>query len=374
MREADLVVGAVLVPGGKAPKLVTRGRSSRKMEQGSVVVDVAVDQGGCIETCRPTTHDNPTYEVARRRPLLRRQHAGRRPADHHVGAHQHDRPYARKIADLGLVEAVQPGQGARSRASTPTAATSRTRPSPRTSATTTCTGDALRRAGANLARASETPPARPAPRRAKASPGCSFFGVRGGAGFGVAAVLEAHTLSALSTALRCSGAQGGAGIWTFDNHRTKQEFEGLVLAHLDPLYSAALRLTKNERDAEDLVQDTCMRAYRFFDKFERGTNIKAWLFKILTNTFINRYRRKVKERNVTEGSEREAVHEAFISRDASDYAANPEQYMFDRLLSDDVLQAIDGLPIDFRLVVILADLQEFSYKEIAEILEFRWER
>ncbi|HEY1332773.1 MAG TPA: sigma factor, partial [Myxococcaceae bacterium] len=65
------------------------------------------------------------------------------------------------------------------------------------------------------------------------------------------------------------------------NHRTKQEFEGLVLAHLDPLYSAALRLTKNERDAEDLVQDTCMRAYRFFDKFERGTNIKAWLFKIL---------------------------------------------------------------------------------------------
>ena len=153
------------------------------------------------------------------------------------------------------------------------------------------------------------------------------------------------------------------------NHRTKQEFEALVLAHLDPLYSAALRLTKNERDAEDLVQDTCMRAYRFFDKFERGTNIKAWLFKILTNTFINRYRRKVKERNVTEGSEREAVHEAFISRDASDYAANPEQYMFDRLLSDDVLKAIDGLPIDFRLVVILADLQEFSYKEIAEILD-----
>ena len=111
------------------------------------------------------------------------------------------------------------------------------------------------------------------------------------------------------------------------NHRTKQEFEELALAHLDPLYSAALRLTKNERDAEDLVQDTCMRAYRFFDKFERGTNIKAWLFKILTNTFINRYRRKVKERTVIEGSEREAVHEAFISRDASDYAANPEQYM-----------------------------------------------
>src|SRR5512135_2230045 len=129
-----------------------------------------------------------------------------------------------------------------------------------------------------------------------------------------------------------------------EGHR--REFEALALPHLDGLYAAALRLTKNPRDAEDLVQDAVLRAYRFFDKFERGTNIKAWLYKILTNTFINRYRRKVKERNVTEGSEREAVHEAFVSRDASDYAANPEQYMFDRLLSDDVLKAIDGLPID----------------------------
>jgi len=151
--------------------------------------------------------------------------------------------------------------------------------------------------------------------------------------------------------------------------RTKGEFEGLTVEHLDPLYSAALRLTKNERDAEDLVQDTYLRAYRFFDKFERGTNIKAWLFKILTNTFINRYRRKVKERSVVEGAERDTVHERFMSRDATEYAANPEQYFSDRLLSDDVLTAIDALPIDFRLVVILADLQEFSYKEIAEILD-----
>jgi RNA polymerase sigma-70 factor, ECF subfamily len=151
--------------------------------------------------------------------------------------------------------------------------------------------------------------------------------------------------------------------------RIRGEFEGLALKHLDPLYSAALRLTKNERDAEDLIQDTFLRAYRFFDKFERGTNIKAWLFKILTNTFINRYRRSVKERNIVEGSERDAVHEKFISREATEYAANPEQYFFDRLLSDDVLRAVDELPIDFRMVVILADLQEFSYKEIAEILD-----
>ncbi|HEX8908891.1 MAG TPA: sigma-70 family RNA polymerase sigma factor [Anaeromyxobacteraceae bacterium] len=153
------------------------------------------------------------------------------------------------------------------------------------------------------------------------------------------------------------------------NDLTRNEFEGLAMKHVDPLYSAALRLTKNERDAEDLVQDTFLRAYRFFDKFERGTNIKAWLFKILTNTFINRYRRTVKERSIVEGSEREAVHERFISREASEYAANPEQFFFDRLLSDDVLRAVDALPIDFRMVVILADLQEFSYKEIAEILD-----
>jgi len=149
---------------------------------------------------------------------------------------------------------------------------------------------------------------------------------------------------------------------------TRREFEELTLEHLDPLFSAALRLTKNERDAEDLVQDTFLRAYRFFDKFERGTNIKAWLFKILTNTFINRYRRKVKERTVIEGAEKETVHERFISRRATEYAANPEQYFFDRLLSDDVLRSIDELPIDFRLVVILADLQDFSYNEIAEIV------
>lgn len=153
------------------------------------------------------------------------------------------------------------------------------------------------------------------------------------------------------------------------NDLTRNEFEGLAMKHVDPLYSAALRLTKNERDAEDLVQDTFLRAYRFFDKFERGTNIKAWLFKILTNTFINRYRRTVKERSIVEGSERDAVHERFISREASDYAANPEQFFFDRLLSDDVLRAVDSVPIDFRMVVILADLQEFSYKEIAEILD-----
>jgi len=117
------------------------------------------------------------------------------------------------------------------------------------------------------------------------------------------------------------------------------------------------------------VQDTFLRAFRFLDKFERGTNMQAWLFKILTNTFINRYRRRVKERTVVEGAAREQSSDKFIVHETSETAVNPEQYFFDKLLSDDVLRSIDSLPIDFRLVVILADLQEFSYKEIAEILD-----
>src|SRR5512137_1906769 len=152
------------------------------------------------------------------------------------------------------------------------------------------------------------------------------------------------------------------------NDLTRDEFEGLALRHLDALYGAAVRLTRNERDAEDLVQDSLLRAYRFFDRFERGTNIKAWLFKILTNTFINRYRRSTKERNIVE-DDRDSVQDRLVSRDAADAAENPERAYLDRMLSDDVLRAIDSVPVDFRLAVILADLQDFSYKEIADILD-----
>jgi RNA polymerase sigma-70 factor (ECF subfamily) len=153
------------------------------------------------------------------------------------------------------------------------------------------------------------------------------------------------------------------------NDLTRDEFEALALRHLDSLYGAAVRLTRNERDAEDLVQDALLRAYRFFERFERGTNIKAWLFKILTNTFINRYRRSAKERTLVDGPEQEAVQGQLVSRDAADAAADPERWYFDRVLSEDVLRAVDALPLDFRMVVILADLQEFSYREIADVLD-----
>ncbi len=151
--------------------------------------------------------------------------------------------------------------------------------------------------------------------------------------------------------------------------QSKAEFEALAMPCLDGLYASALRLTHSDRDAEDLVQDAFMRAYRFFDKFERGTNFRAWLFKILTNTFINKYRRTVKERTFSEGSERESVTAQLYSADSTERAANPEDHLVERLMSEDILGAIDVLPIDFRMVVILADLQEFSYREIAEILD-----
>ncbi|MEQ9503577.1 MAG: sigma-70 family RNA polymerase sigma factor [Deltaproteobacteria bacterium] len=154
-----------------------------------------------------------------------------------------------------------------------------------------------------------------------------------------------------------------------NNSKTdKSEFERLSLEHMDALYGAALRLTRSPKDAEDLVQDTFLKAFRFFDSFEKGTNIKAWLFKIQTNTFINKYRRKVKEREVAEAPPEDIVLDRFVSSDQVRALQDPEGDFFGRLLSDEVIEALDQVPVDFRMVVILADIQGFSYKEIAEIV------
>lgn len=148
----------------------------------------------------------------------------------------------------------------------------------------------------------------------------------------------------------------------------RSEFEALTLEHMDALYGAALRLTRSPKDAEDLVQDTFLKAFRFFDSFERGTNIKAWLFKIQTNTFINKYRRKVKEREVAEAPAEDVVLDRFVSAEQVRALQDPEGDFFGQLLSDEVIEALDQVPVDFRMVVILADIQGFSYKEIAEIV------
>ncbi|MBI3072040.1 MAG: sigma-70 family RNA polymerase sigma factor [Deltaproteobacteria bacterium] len=156
----------------------------------------------------------------------------------------------------------------------------------------------------------------------------------------------------------------------FANHRKEtQEFEALTLGLLDTLYAGALRFTRNERDAEDLVQDTYMRAYRLFKSFERGTNIRAWMFKVMTNIFINDYNRSKRDARFTDGAERGVLHERALATPGEDVDAYLRSNWLHHLLSDDVKNALDSLPIEFRTVVILADLHDFSYKEVSEILD-----
>lgn len=142
----------------------------------------------------------------------------------------------------------------------------------------------------------------------------------------------------------------------------RREFEELALQHMDSLYSVALRMTKNVSEAQDLVQDAYLRAYRFFDRFERGTNFKAWLFKILKNVYINKYRKELRKPQMVDISSVEALN-------SLRGLTTPEDEIFNKLLDDDVTRAMDALPEDFRLAIMMADLQGFAYKDIAEILE-----
>lgn len=154
-----------------------------------------------------------------------------------------------------------------------------------------------------------------------------------------------------------------------DFEQRSPEFENLILEHMDMLYAVALRLTRNAADAQDLTQNTVVKALRFHSKFEKGTYIKAWLLTILRNTFINEYRRKARRPTFVELSGTEA---------ASDNAPDPKvgyepvkrgpaELM--ELLEDEVKQAVESLPEDFRQAVIMADLEDMSYKEIADAME-----
>jgi RNA polymerase sigma-70 factor, ECF subfamily len=153
--------------------------------------------------------------------------------------------------------------------------------------------------------------------------------------------------------------------------KIRKEFEEHAIPHTDALYGTALRLTRNPRDAEDLVQDTLLRAYRFWHTFETGTNCKSWLFKILSNTFINRYHKGRRDREIAQqladaGADLTAD---ILSHEVTESSRDPEGALASRLLSDDVVRALEALPTDFRLAVLLCDVEEFSYKEIAEIME-----
>jgi RNA polymerase sigma-70 factor, ECF subfamily len=148
-------------------------------------------------------------------------------------------------------------------------------------------------------------------------------------------------------------------------------FADLAMEHMGSLYSAALRMTRNPSDAEDLVQETYLKAYRAFNTFQEGTNLKAWLYKILTNTFINSYRSKKRR---PEQSELEDVEDLYLYRrlgglEAAAAGRSAEEEVLDSFTDAEVKAAIESLPEQFRIAVLLADIEGFSYKEIAEILD-----
>jgi RNA polymerase sigma-70 factor (ECF subfamily) len=156
-----------------------------------------------------------------------------------------------------------------------------------------------------------------------------------------------------------------AGLTTAD----KQRFQDEALPMLDSLYAAALRMTRNPADAEDLVQETMLRAYRAFDRFEPGTNLKAWLFRILTNAYINVYRKRQREPQKLSQDEVEDfdLYQQLKDHDPQ-FSATPESIVLDSLVDSDILEAIDSLPEQFRLAVILSDIEGFTYAEMAEIM------
>lgn len=148
----------------------------------------------------------------------------------------------------------------------------------------------------------------------------------------------------------------------------RKQFEQDVLPFLDALYANALQLTRSPADAEDLVQDTVVKAYRFFDRFERGTNIKAWLFRIQFNTFVNHYRRAGKQDAVFDRGNWESLSGDFIGNETLRALTDPETVAFRPLVAGEIGKAFADLSEEFRTILLLADVEQFSYREIADIV------
>ncbi len=150
----------------------------------------------------------------------------------------------------------------------------------------------------------------------------------------------------------------------------KATFEEDVMEFMPQLYSAALRMTRNPADAEDVLQEALLKAYRGYHTFTAGTNLKAWLYRILTNTFINSYRRKTRRPSEVELGELEDLYLYKRMGEASGGAArSAESEALDRFVDADIKEAVESLPDIFRIPVLLADVEGFSYKEIADIME-----
>ena len=149
----------------------------------------------------------------------------------------------------------------------------------------------------------------------------------------------------------------------------QKEFSELIMPHLPSLYSTALRMTRDRQDAEDLLQDTAYKAYRALDQYRMNTNFKAWVFRILINTFITARR---KEKNLPQKISYDDLEEFFLYNRLNEMIMIPAvaaEDFIENLFDDDVKQALEKLPYQFRLVVLLSDVNEFSYKEIAEMMQ-----
>ena len=146
-----------------------------------------------------------------------------------------------------------------------------------------------------------------------------------------------------------------------------KEFEQEAIPHTDILYNYALRMTGNADDARDLLQETFLKAFRFWDKYEKGTNVRAWLFRIMKNTYINVYRKAVKEPDTVDYNDIQNFYN--VIRENSADANDLQEKLFGHLLDDDVTKALESLPEEFRTVVILCDIEGLTYEEIAEFVE-----
>src|SRR5579859_4244991 len=153
-----------------------------------------------------------------------------------------------------------------------------------------------------------------------------------------------------------------------ENPKEADSFTEECLGHLDAMYAVACRLTRNPTEAEDLVQDALVKAMRARHQFLVGTNLKAWLFRILTNTFINKYRRGGLERSLLEGPDADPLADGWVSASTMRQLRDPEQLALLPIVEGEVGKALDALPAEFKLAVILCDVEEFSYEEIAEIM------
>jgi len=149
-----------------------------------------------------------------------------------------------------------------------------------------------------------------------------------------------------------------------------EDFEAGVLAQLDSLYRTALRLTRNQQEAEDLVQETMLKAFRFANTYQRGTNLRAWLFRILNTSAINRYRKQATHPSTTPLPEGEEFYLYNRIRDINgqELSTGAEDEVLSQYLDEDVYQALNDLPLNFRMPIILADIEGLSYKEIAQAL------